>query len=114
MRRVPVGLPSPDDFEMIAEPLPLPARGEMLLRTRWLSLDPYMRSGFMTSIDNVGKTVIGGTVSEVVESRARGWQRGDMVVGYTGWQEFSIAKRDDLQWNNPGMPIQKWDGSLVY
>ena len=112
MRRQPVGLPNPDDFELIAEPLPPPATGEMLLRTRWLSLDPYMRSGFMNSTDNVAKTVVGGTVSEVVESRAPGWQPGDMVVGYTGWQEFSIAKPDDLQWNNPGMPIQKWDGSL--
>ena len=36
----------------------------------------------------------------------------DLVVGYYGWQEYSIARADDVQWNNPGMPLEKWDGSL--
>ena len=101
-----------EDFETVSEPIPSLAEGEMLLRTRWLSLDPYMRSVFMNRAANVGHTIIGGTVSEVLESRAGDWTPGDLVLGYYGWQEYSIATAQDVQWNNPAMPIVKWDGSL--
>ena len=66
----------------------------------------------MLQPDNVGQTVIGGTVSEVVESRSPAWEVGDLVVGSYGWQEYGIGAAADVQWNNPNMPIQKWDGSL--
>lgn len=112
MKQLPVGMPTPADFEIVSESLGDIEDGQMLLRTRWLTLDPYMRSVFMLQPDNVGKTVIGGTVSEVVESRAPGWDAGDLVVGYYGWQEYSIGTASDVQWNNPNMPIRKWDGSL--
>ena len=72
-------MPTPADFDTVTEPLGGIEGGQMLLRTRWLTLDPYMRSSFMLQPDNVGKTVIGGTVSEVVESRASGWDVGDLV-----------------------------------
>lgn len=112
LRRVPVGMPAAEDFELVSEPIRSLAEGEMLLRTRWLSLDPYMRSVFMNAAANVGHTIIGGTVSEVVESRAPDWAPGDFVLGYYGWQEYSIATPQDVQWNNPSMPIKRWDGSL--
>ncbi|MYE24964.1 MAG: NADP-dependent oxidoreductase [Gammaproteobacteria bacterium] len=112
LRRVPEGMPKPSDFEIVPEELPAPGPGQMLLRTRWLTLDPYMRSTFMNSADNEGRTVIGGTVSEVTESHVDGWNDGDLVVGYYGWQEQCLASASDVQWNNPGIPIQKWDGSL--
>ena len=112
MTQLPVGLPTPADFEIVSESLGDIEDGQMLLRTRWLTLDPYIRPVFMPRPDNVGKTVIGGTVSEVVESRTPAWAPGDLVVGYYGWQEHSIATPSDLQWNNSNIPIQKWDGSL--
>ena len=112
LRRVPVGMPSAEDFETVPETMRPLTEGEMLLRTRWLSLDPYMRSGFMNAAANVGNTMIGGTVSEVLESRSPEWTPGDIVVGYYGWQRYSIATERDVQWNNPAMPIEKWDGSL--
>lgn len=112
LSRTPRGEPQPSDFEMVTENIAPPEEGQMLLRTKWITLDPYMRSGFMNAAENVGKTMIGGTVSEVVESRASQWKTGDLVVGYYGWQEYSIGTPDDIQWNNQGMPVQKWDGSL--
>ena len=112
MKQLPVGKPTEDDFEIVQEDLPAIAEGQMLLKTRWLTLDPYMRSGFMADVSNIGKTVIGGTVSEVIESKADDWSVGDLVVGYYGWQTHSIGTADDIQWNNPGMPNQKWDGSM--
>mgnify|MGYP001227319279 CR=1 FL=1 len=112
MVRSPQGVPEVSDFELVRDSLRTPGAGEMLLRTRWLTLDPYMRSGFMAQAENEGETVIGGTVSEVVQSNCDGWAPGNLVVGYYGWQEYSIARAEDVQWNNPGMPIEKWDGSL--
>lgn len=112
MKQLPNGMPTPADFEIVSESLGEPEDGQMLLRTRWLTLDPYVRSVFMPQAGNIGKTVIGGTVSEVVRSRSPAWQAGDLVVGYYGWQEYCIANTSDLQWNNPYIPIQKWDNSL--
>lgn len=111
MRRVPEGMPRASDFAIETEALPALDAGQMLLRTRWLTLDPYMRPG-MGAEENLGKTLPGGSVSEVLETRADGWNPGDLVVGYCGWQEYSVASPGDVQWNNPDMPIQKWDGSL--
>jgi NADPH-dependent curcumin reductase len=112
LKRNPVGMPVPSDFEMVTAPLAAIGDGEMLLKTRWLTLDPYMRSGFMNVPANLGQPIIGGTVSEVIQSRTPEWHPGDLVVGYYGWQTFSIGRPHDVQWNNPGMPIQKWDETL--
>ncbi len=112
LKRNPQGEPRPSDFETVTEEVPSIEEGQMLLRTRWLTLDPYMRSGPMNKEENVGSTMVGGTVSEVVESRASGWSQGDLVVGYYGWQEYSIGTPEDVQWGNKDMPIEKWDGSL--
>ncbi|MDE0367253.1 MAG: NADP-dependent oxidoreductase [Gammaproteobacteria bacterium] len=111
IRNVPTGLPTPADFAVETEEISALQPGQMLLRTRWLSLDPYMRLA-MGVPESVGNTIVGGTVSEVVESRANGWEPGDLVVGYYGWQEYSIATPDDVQWNNADIPIQRWDTSL--
>ena len=116
LKKNPEGEPKPSDFEVVTEEVPPIAEGQMLLRTKWLTLDPYMRgldaSGPMNNKRNVGSTIVGGTVSEVVESRARAWNEGDLVVGYYGWQEYSVGTPEDLQWSNAAMPIEKWDGSL--
>ena len=108
----PQGEPKPADFELTVGDVPAIEDGQMLLRTRWLTLDPYMRSGPMNQAGNIGKTLAGGTVSEVVQSKAHGWHTGDLVVGYYGWQEYSVATADDVQWNNEGMPREKWDAAL--
>ena len=116
LKRNPEGEPKPSDFEVMTEEVPPIAEAQMLLRTKWLTLDPYMRgldaSGPMNSERSLGSTIVGGTVSEVVESRASGWSEGDLVVGYYGWQEYSVGTPEDLQWGNETMPIEKWDGSL--
>jgi NADPH-dependent curcumin reductase CurA len=116
LKTIPVGEPKPSDFEVVKEQVPPIADGQMLLRTKWLTLDPYMRgldaSGPMNNEGSIGSTIVGGTVSEVLESRASGWSEGDLVVGYYGWREYSVGTPEDLQWGNKAMPIEKWDGSL--
>src|SRR6516164_3684354 len=87
----PVGEPSLDNFR--SEKLPIPHLGSdaMLLRTLWLSLDPYMR-GRMSDAPSyakpvgIGDVMEGGTVSEVVASNIAQFAKGDIVVGRTGWQ----------------------------
>jgi len=113
LKNLPKGEPKPSDFEIVTAPLRALGAGEMLLKTKWLSLDPYMRTGEgMNNPKAVGKTLIGGTVSEVVESQADGWHVGDLVVGYYGWQEYAIAKPTDVQWGLQPWKIEKWDPSL--
>jgi len=110
VKSVPEGAPTHDNFEVVTEALPPLNDGQMLLRTRWASVDPYMRTiEGMGNPKMIGQTMVGGTVSEVLESRASGWSVGDLVVGYYGWQEYVIASSTDVQWHNKDIPIQKWD-----
>ena len=97
LRQRPVGMPKPGDFALEESPRPAPADGEIVCRTIYLSLDPYMRGrisgarSYAASVD-VGQVIVGGTVSEVLESRHPGLARGDFVMGYDGWRSHAVAK----------------------
>jgi hypothetical protein len=97
LRQRPVGEPTPADFEIVESPVPKPGDGEILVRTIWLSLDPYMR-GRMNDVQSyatpvaLGQPMVGGTVGEVVESRDPAFARGDFVLTYGGWQAYHVAK----------------------
>jgi len=96
LRRRPVGTPRPDDFEVSESPIPSPHPGEILCRTLYLSIDPYMRGrmnegrSYARSVE-LGQVMVGGTVSQVVESRHPGFASGDFVVGYDGWQAYAVS-----------------------
>ena len=93
LRRRPVGEPVPADFEVVETPVPTPGPGQVLVRARFLSLDPYMR-GRMSDAKSYAKPVElgavmeGGTVGEVVASNDPGFAPGDLVMGGYGWQRF--------------------------
>ena len=53
----PEGAPVPSDYEIVSEELPPLADGQMLLKTKYLSLDPYMRSEWMNSPRNIGASL---------------------------------------------------------
>jgi NADPH-dependent curcumin reductase len=97
LRSRPVGEPEPADFEIVDGPLPTPGEGELLCRTIWLSLDPYMRGrmsdrkSYTASVE-IGQPMVGGTVSEVVESRHPDFRAGELVLGYGGWQAYHVAR----------------------
>jgi hypothetical protein len=88
----------PDDRTLRLETgsIPEPAEGQMLLRTVFLSLDPYMR-GRMSDAPSyaapveIGGVMVGGTVSRVVSSRRDGFRPGDWVVGFSGWQDYALS-----------------------
>ena len=56
----------------------------------------------------VGRTMLGGTVCVVIESRCASWNVGDLVVGYYGWQEYVVASPADVQWHHEDIPIRRW------
>ncbi len=92
----PVGEPTSRNFALIETPIPEPGAGEFLVRTLALSLDPYMR-GRMSDAKSyadpvaVGDVMIGGAVSEVVKSNNPKFAPGDIVMAYTGWQDYAVT-----------------------
>jgi NADPH-dependent curcumin reductase CurA len=105
----PVGAPKQTDFRLEEFPAPEPGPGQLLLRTQWLSLDPYMR-GRMSDAPSyarpvgIGEVMEGGTVSQVLASKVDGFAPGDIVVGHAGWQTHAISD---------GRGIRKVDPSLA-
>src|SRR3954447_12450264 len=102
----PVGEPKPSDFRLEEFPVPQPGPGELLLRTKWLSLDPYMR-GRMSDAPSyakpvgVGDVMEGGTVSEVAASSNDKFARGEIVLGHTGWQTHAVSNGAGLRKLDP-------------
>jgi NADPH-dependent curcumin reductase CurA len=102
----PEGTPGLDNFEQVQGPVPEPGDGEVVMRTRWLSLDPYMR-GRMSAAKSyarpaeVGQPMVGGTVSEVTASRNPGFAVGDVVLGFGGWQDYARSNGQGLRKLNP-------------
>jgi NADPH:quinone reductase len=98
----PVGMPKESDFRLVEAPLPTLAQGQVLLRSMFLSVDPYMR-GRMTGVRSyadpvdIGQVMVGGTVGKVMQSTNRQFLVGDVVTGYWGWQEFAISDGQGLQ-----------------
>ncbi|MEO8312072.1 MAG: NADP-dependent oxidoreductase [Caldimonas sp.] len=92
----PSGEASADNFRLVEQPLGTPGDGQVLVRHHFLSLDPYMR-GRMNDAKSyaqpqpLDKVMQGGTVGVVVASRHPDYKAGDSVVGFGGWQEYSIA-----------------------
>jgi NADPH-dependent curcumin reductase CurA len=98
----PQGIPVPTDFRLEESPVPVPQDGQVLLRTEWLSLDPYMRNlmervgpGYADPVP-LGATMVGGTVSRVVESRHPDYQAGDLVLAGAGWQDHALSDGSGL------------------
>ena len=88
----PVGLPSPETFELASVDVPEPGPGEAQVRNIWMSVDPYMRGRMMEAKSyvapyQVGKVMDGGAIGEVVSSRDRALSPGDLVLSGFGWRE---------------------------
>ncbi|MFT4046902.1 MAG: NADP-dependent oxidoreductase [Solimonas sp.] len=98
----PAGEPQPADFRFEDAELPALRDGEVLLRVVYLSLDPYMRGRMSTARSyaeplEIGETMLGGTVAQVVESRARDYAPGDYVLSFCGWQTHAVARAAALR-----------------
>jgi NADPH-dependent curcumin reductase CurA len=98
----PSGEPTLENFKLVESGAPTPAAGQMLLRTIYLSLDPYMRGRMSAGESYVapfaeGAVLGGGAVCEVVESNLPGHKPGELVAAMPGWQEYSLSDGDGVQ-----------------
>jgi hypothetical protein len=114
----PVGEPKASDFRIEDYPLPTPGEGQVLLRTIWLSLDPYMR-GRMSDVPSyaapvpIGGVMEGGTVCEVIASHHPGFAKGDIVLARAGWQTHAVSDGKGLTKIDPKLaPISTAVGVL--
>ncbi|MCJ7765996.1 MAG: NADP-dependent oxidoreductase [Thiovulaceae bacterium] len=92
----PFGAPTNENFKMVQTERPKPKSGEVLLRTVYLSLDPYMR-GRMSDAKSyaepaaLNEVMVGGSVCRVEESNHADYQKGEWVVSFGGWQDYNIS-----------------------
>jgi NADPH-dependent curcumin reductase CurA len=92
----PVGEPTDKTLKLVEAEVPKAGDGQMLLRTMYLSLDPYIR-GRMSDAPSysppvaLGGVMVGGTVSEVVTSNLKGFAAGDFVLSFSGWQDYALT-----------------------
>jgi len=109
----PVGTPTVENFRLETVPVPQVGEGEVLLKTRFLSLDPYMR-GRMNEAKSyadrveLGEVMVGGTVSEVIDSRSPKFAKGELVMAYAGWQDYALSDGSDLMKLDPRIAHPSW------
>lgn len=119
LKRRPDGEPAESDFEIVTTEIPALEDGQILTRTVYLSLDPYMR-GRMSDARSyaeptpVGGVMTGGTVSVVEESKNERFKAGDIVVTHTGWQEYAVSDGKGVRTLRPvaGVPVSTGVGVL--
>ncbi len=97
----PHGAPVPENFRLENAPVPDPAQGQILLRTVYLSLDPYMR-GRMSKAPSyaepvkINEVMVGATVCRIETSRHADYEQGEWVLAYSGWQDYALSDGSGL------------------
>lgn len=105
----PEGMIRETDFRLVETTAPPVRDGEMLVRARYLSVDPYMRGrmsaarSYAPSVE-IGQLMVGGAVAEVLESHNAAFRAGDIVNFPMGWQEYAVSD---------GAGVRKVDPSLA-
>ncbi|WP_064094255.1 NADP-dependent oxidoreductase [Rossellomorea aquimaris] len=114
----PEGTPTNANFHYKKVNVPQPSEREVLVKTLYLSVDPYMRGRMSDAKSYVEpfqlhEPLMGGAVGEVVESKSEQFQKGDFVVGMLPWQEYSIATEQQVRTIDPNVaPISTHLGIL--
>jgi NADPH-dependent curcumin reductase CurA len=115
----PVGLPTPDNFEIAETPVPTPATGQVLVRNIFMSVDPYMRGRMVDRQSyvppfQIGEVLQGGAIGQVVTSNNnRDFKAGDYVSNFNGWREWFVSGSQGLsKLDHTIAPIQSYLGAL--
>src|SRR6266436_6024077 len=98
----PAGMPTLENFNTVDAEAPKPKDGEVLVRTLYISVDPYLRGRMREGRSyvppfEIGAVITGIVVGEVVESRSPEFQPGDIVTGMLGWRLYNVAKAKELR-----------------
>jgi NADPH-dependent curcumin reductase CurA len=102
----PEGCPTESNFEIVKSAVPVAGEGQVLRRTIYLSVDPYMRGRMSTARSyaegaKLGEPMVGSTISEVVESKNPRYRAGDFVLGLDGWQAYAVSDGKGLRKLDP-------------
>jgi NADPH-dependent curcumin reductase CurA len=118
LKNRPKGKPSLEDFEFTYSEIPSLQKGEVLLKSLYLSVDPYLR-GRMSNAPSyiapfeVGQPIESGIVAEVLESQADALHPGDYVFGALAWKENQVAPARSLTTVDPKLaPLSAYLGVL--
>ncbi|TLS35308.1 NADP-dependent oxidoreductase [Pseudalkalibacillus caeni] len=118
LEKRPKGMPDEETFRFKEQDIRELKEGEVLLRTLYVSVDPYMR-GRMQDAESyiepfqLDKVIEGGSIGEVVESKSENLQQGDIVIGMFGWQTSYVAKEKEVRKIDPSLaPITTHLGIL--
>jgi hypothetical protein len=104
----PEGRPKPGDFRLEETEIPTPSAGQVLLKVRYLSLDPYMRGrmddrkSYATPVP-LGGVMQGESVATVIASQHPVYSEGDIVLAQTGWRTHALSDRADLRKLDPAV-----------
>ena len=113
LARRPEGAPVAEDFRLEEAAVPVPGAGQVLLRTRFLSLDPYMR-GRMSDAPSYAPPIAldapmtAQTVSVVEASQHPDYRVGELVVANVGWQDYGLSDGRDLVRIDPKLERPSW------
>lgn len=114
----PKGTPQLSDFKFVDEKMPEVMQGELLLKTIFVSVDPYLR-GRMSDADSyvppfeLNKPISSGIVAEVVESKNENFKKGDFVSDRLEWKEYQISTGEGLQKIDPSIqPLSVYLGVI--
>ncbi len=101
LNKRPVGKPTSDDFKFTSEEMPIANDGELLLKTVYVSVDPYLRGRMNDSESYVppfelNKPIQSGIIAEVMVSKKAGYKKGDFVSGNLEWKEYQVSNGKGL------------------
>ena len=108
LKNRPKGTPQLSDFELVEEKMPEVMQGEILLKTIYVSVDPYLR-GRMSDADSyvssfeLNKPINSGIVAEVIESKNENFKKGDFVSDRLDWKEYQLSTGESLQKLDPSI-----------
>ena len=109
----PVGWVSEENFDYVAAEMPVPGPGEILVKNKFMSLDPYMRGrmnegkSYVAPFE-IGKVLQAGAVGEVIESHNDKFAVGDHVSGMLGWENYSTTDGAELIKVDPDLAPLSW------
>lgn len=118
LKQRPEGTPTLENFEFIKGSIPKPCPNEILLKTRYISVDPYLRSRMREEksyIDpfQLGEPLESGIIAEIMESNNPNFRKGDFVTGMLKWKEYQTVNGTGLNIVDPQQaPLSVYLGVL--
>ena len=117
LRSRPAFLPAPEDFEIVAAPIPELTEGQLLVRNLFFSVDPYKRGRMVERAGGkgfqLGEPLDGPCVGRVAQSKCAGLDKGDYVLGEKGWREYFVCAASGVtKIESDQTPVQAYLGVL--